>query len=142
MTLSNGHDRIEAELSELEGLNVLLVEDSWHIGIAMKNLLRLMGAGVAGPAATAAEARRLLSEHTPDVAIVDVSLRGGERADDLIDRLHDQGVPVLVISGYAEFPEVSGKAVAVLQKPVSEAQLLANLRPLIAQKAAQAAPSR
>jgi DNA-binding NtrC family response regulator len=142
MTLSSGHDRVEAESSELEGLNVLLVEDSWHIGIAMKSLLRLMGADVAGPAATATEAGRLLSEHTPDVAIVDISLRGGERADGLIDRLHDQGVPVIVISGYAELPEVLGKAVAVLQKPVSEAELLANLRPLIAQRAAEASTSR
>jgi DNA-binding NtrC family response regulator len=142
MTPSNAHDPTEAESSELRGLDILLVEDSWHIGSAMKNLLRLMGANVAGPAATAAEAARLLSEHTPDVAIVDISLRGGERADALIDRLHDQGIPVVVISGYAELPEVSGKAVAVLQKPVSEAQLLASLRPLMAQKAARGSPSR
>jgi DNA-binding NtrC family response regulator len=135
MTPSNAHDPTEAESTELAGLDILLVEDSWHIGSAMKNLLRLMGATVAGPAATAAEAGRLMSEHTPDVAIVDVSLRGGERADSLIDRLHDQGVPIIVISGYAEVPEVIGKAMAVLQKPVSEAQLLASLRPLIAQKA-------
>jgi CheY-like chemotaxis protein len=137
MAPSNTHDPAEAESSELKGLDILLVEDSWHIGTAMKNLLGLMGAKVAGPAATAAEAGRLLSEHAPDVAIVDVNLRGGERADGLIDRLHAQGVPIVVISGYAELPEVLGKAVAVLQKPVSEAQLLASLRPLIARKAAR-----
>ena len=137
MAPSNAHDPTEAKSSELGGLDILLVEDSWHIGSAMKNLLQLMGAKVAGPAATAAEAGRLWSEHAPDVAIVDVSLRGGERADGLINRLHHQGVPVIVISGYAELPEVSGKAMAVLQKPVSEAQLLASLRPLIAPKAAR-----
>jgi DNA-binding NtrC family response regulator len=143
MTLSNAHDSTGAESSqELKGLDILLVEDSWHIGSAMKNLLRLMGADVAGPAATAAEGARLLSEHAPDVAIVDVSLRGGERANTLIDRLHDQGVPVVVISGYAELPEVLGKAVVVLQKPVNEAQLLASLRPLIAQKAARGSTPR
>jgi DNA-binding NtrC family response regulator len=142
MTPSNAHDPTEAESSELKGLDILLVEDSWHIGSAMKNLLGLMGANVAGPAATVAEAARLMSEHAPDVAIVDISLRGGERADPLIDRLHDQGVPVVVISGYAEVPQILGKAVAVLQKPVSEAQLLASLRPLMAQKAARGSPSR
>jgi DNA-binding response OmpR family regulator len=136
MAPANAHDPTEAESSELKGLDILLVEDSWHIGTAMKNLLQLMGAKVAGPAATAAEAGRLLSEHAPDVAIVDVSLRGGERADGLIDRLQDEGVPIIVISGYAELQEVLGKAMAVLQKPVSEAQLLASLRPLIARKAA------
>jgi DNA-binding NtrC family response regulator len=142
MTASNTHDPTDAESSELKGLDILLVEDSWHIGGAMKNLLALMGANVAGPAATVAEAGRLLSEHTPDVAIVDVSLRGGERADALIDRLHDQGVPVVVISGYAELPPVLGKAAAVLQKPVSEAQLIASLRPMMGQKAARASPLR
>jgi len=115
---------------------ILLVEDSWHVGQAMKNLLRVMGADVAGPAATTAEAERLLCEHAPDVALVDISLRGGERAYGLIDRLHDRGVRVIVISGYAELPLASAKAAAILQKPVSEAQLLATLRPFIAQKAA------
>jgi DNA-binding NtrC family response regulator len=135
MTPSNAHDPPQADSSELKGLDILLVEDSWHIGRAMKNLLQLMGANVAGPAASAAEAGRLLSEHTPDVAIVDISLRGGERADGLIERLHGQVVPIIVISGYAELPEMSGKALAVLQKPVSEALLLASLRPLVGRKA-------
>jgi DNA-binding NtrC family response regulator len=135
MTPPNAHDPTGADSSELKGLDILLVEDSWHIGSAMRNLLQLMGAKVAGPAATVAEAERLLSEHSPDVAIVDISLRGGERADGLIGRLHDQGVPIIVISGYAELPEVAGKATAVLQKPVSEALLLASLRPLIGRKA-------
>ncbi len=137
MILSNVHQHLTAAdpSDELKGLRILLVEDSWHIGKAMKNLLQLMGADVAGPAATTSEAERLLSEHPRDVAIVDVSLRGGEEAYGLIDRLHDRGIPVVVISGYAE-PLTSGKAAAVLQKPVSEAQILAALRPLIAQKVA------
>jgi DNA-binding NtrC family response regulator len=137
MTLSNTHDAATAGASDdLNGLGILLVEDSWHVGQAMKRLLQVMGADVAGPAATAADAERLLSDRSPDVAIVDVSLRGGERAYSLIDRLHDQGVRVIVISGYAEHPLASEKAVAILQKPVSEAQLFATLRPLMAQKAA------
>jgi DNA-binding NtrC family response regulator len=138
MTSSNAHDPSGVGSSdELNGLGVLLVEDSWHVGIAMKRLLQLMGADVAGPAATTAEAVRLLSESTPDVAIVDISLRGGEQAYSLINRLHDQGVRVIVISGYAELPLASGKAVAILQKPVSETQLLATLRPMIELKAAR-----
>jgi DNA-binding NtrC family response regulator len=123
--------------ADLNGVDILLVEDSWHVGQAMRNLLLLMGANVAGPAATTAEAERLLSEHAPDVAIVDISLRGGERAFNLIDRLHEQGVRVIAISGYAEIPPVSGKPMAFLQKPVSVPELLAVLRPLIAQKTAR-----
>ena len=66
---------------------------------------------------------------TPDVVLVDFNLRGGERADGLIDRLHGQGVRVIVISGYEAVPLAPGKVEAILQKPVSAAQLLGILRP-------------
>src|ERR1051325_3486708 len=87
---SSAHERDASGSSELKGARILLVEDSWHVGNAIKRLLRALGADVAGPAATAADADRLVAERTPDVAIVDMNLRGGERANDLIDRLHEQ----------------------------------------------------
>jgi CheY-like chemotaxis protein len=83
------------------------------------------------------EAERLLSEHAPDVALVDFHLRGGELSDGLIARLREQGVPVIMISGSVFPPLLSVEAVTILEKPVSEAQLLANLRPLLAQKTAR-----
>ena len=81
--------------------------------MAVKRLLELSGAHVAGPAATAAEAGRLLSKHSPDVALVDFHLRGGELAYGLIARLHDQDVPVIVVSGLgmAELPLVKAAAI-------------------------------
>jgi hypothetical protein len=36
----------------------------------------------------------LLACHLPDVAIVDLHLRGGERSDSLIGHLREQGVPL------------------------------------------------
>jgi DNA-binding NtrC family response regulator len=126
-----------AESSELKGLVVLLVEDSWQLGMAMKKLLCLLGADVVGPAATAAEAERMVSERTPDVALVDFNLRGGERANALIDRLHARGIRVVVTTGYAEVPLAAGKTAAILQKPISESQLIESLLPLVAEKAAR-----
>jgi CheY-like chemotaxis protein len=120
--------------ADLTGVRILVVEDSWHIGIALKSLLRSLGADVDGPVATAAEAERLLAAQAPHVALVDFNLRGGERADALIDRLNDQGVRVVVTSGYAVLPLEPGKAAAILQKPISEARLLAALRPTPAEK--------
>ena len=136
MTSSNAHDLPGAGSWDLKGVSILLVEDSWHLGIALKNLLKAWGADVTGPVATAAEADRATSEQTPVVALVDLNLRGGERAYDLIDRLHDRGISVIVTSGYEVLPRPPAKAVAILQKPFGEAQLLALLRPLVAQKAA------
>jgi hypothetical protein len=48
--------------------------------------------------------------------------------------LHDQGVRVVVTSEYTVLPLAPGTAAAILQRPISEAQLLAALRPVVAQK--------
>jgi CheY-like chemotaxis protein len=113
--------------SELKGLRVLVVEDSWHVANALKSLLEELGITVAGPAATLDEAERLLAAQDPAVAIVDINLKG-EMAYGLIDRLHGRGIRVVVISGYA-VPQVSqGKVAAILQKPFSAKSLLAILR--------------
>jgi CheY-like chemotaxis protein len=136
MTSSNTHDPTEAGLpDDLSGLEILLVEDSWVAGQAMKDLLELLGADVVGPAATTAEAERLLSEHALDVALVDFHLRGGELSYGLIARLHKQGVPVVLVSGSSEsLSLLPVEAATILEKPFSEAQLLASLRPVLAQK--------
>jgi len=124
-----------AESPDLTGIRILVVEDSWQIGIALKNLLEALGAEVSGPAATSADAYRLASEQAPHAAFVDFSLRGGERADGLIDRLHDEGVHVIVTSGYAVLPVMPRHAAAILQKPLSEVLLLDSLCQVVARKA-------
>jgi DNA-binding response OmpR family regulator len=133
-TGSSAHERDASGSPELKGAHILLVEDSWHVGNAIKRLLRALGADVAGPAASISDADRLVAERTPDVAIVDINLRGGERANDLIDRLHEQRIPVVVITGYTALSLPSGKAEAILQKPVSVETFLAVLRPIIARQ--------
>ena len=89
---------------------------------------------MAGPAATSADAERLVAERNPDVAIVDINLRDGEQANDLIDRLHERGIPVIVLTGYAVVSLAPGKVEAILQKPVDKEALLAILRPIIARQ--------
>ena len=121
---------------DLKGLDILLVEDSWVVGDALKKHLELLGANVSGPAASIAEAERLLAQHLPDAALVDVHLRGGEQSDLLVTRLTEQGVVVIMLTGSPEsFPLPSVEGTTILEKPVSEAALLAHLCPLIAKKA-------
>jgi DNA-binding response OmpR family regulator len=132
MASSSSHGFQEGgSLADLVGLHVLVVEDSWHVSDAVVELLQSMGAEVSGPAATVAEAERLLSERVPDIAIVDFSLRGSEQADGLIDRLNKQGVCVVVISGHEVLPV---EATAFLKKPFTDDQLLAKLNLLLALK--------
>jgi DNA-binding NarL/FixJ family response regulator len=126
--------RIRISSDELKGSRILLVEDAWHVGEALKVTLESMGAEVAGPAATVAEAKWLLSECTPNVALVDVHLRDGELADGLIDRLNEQGVSVVLISSYEVLPALVTKVAGFVRKPFTSPQLLAALQPVIADK--------
>jgi DNA-binding NtrC family response regulator len=137
MTSPNAHDPSVSEPADLTGERILVVEDSWHIGVALKSLLKALGAEVIGPVATTTDAERLISDQAPDSALVDFNLRGGELAHGLIDRLNDKGIRVIVISGYAALPLAPGKVSAILQKPIVEAELLAALRPAADKKEAR-----
>jgi DNA-binding response OmpR family regulator len=115
----------EAEASTLRGLRVIVVEDSYAVARALQCLLEEIGMVVMGPVATSTDAQRLLVERSPDLAIVDIHLKG-ETSFNLIDRLHRAGVPVLAMSGSAAHSTVSSASV-VLQKPFSGSDLLAAL---------------
>ena len=123
MAAANDDEQPEAETGCLSGLRVLVVEDSWRVATAIESLLRSFGAEVAGP--DTADAERLLAEQLPHVAVVDINLRGGELAYDLIDKLNDLAVRVIVVSGYSALRLHQDKVAAVLQKPITEAELLA-----------------
>jgi FixJ family two-component response regulator len=92
-------------------------------------LLESWGADILGPVATIAEAERMISERSPNVAIVDITLRGGEQSHSLIDRLCDKGIRVVVVTGDADVSLPLGRAAAILHKPMKEGSLLASLRP-------------
>ena len=136
----------EPGCADLTGLHILIVEDSVDLGIAVTSLLRSCGAEVAGPVATAADADRLIAAALPDAAVIDLHLRAGERADELIVRLNDRGVRVVVTSGDSSRLETRVKAAATLSKPFSEEELIAALMPaqvaLMASRAAQASGPR
>jgi FixJ family two-component response regulator len=114
--------------SDLAGLRVLVVEDSWHVSTGLKMLLEAHGATVDGPVATTADAMRLVSESIPNAAIVDINLRDGELSYELIDRLQDRGIRVVVLTGYGDVPLQESKAAVILQKPARDEVLIASLR--------------
>jgi CheY-like chemotaxis protein len=128
MFASKPHDRPDHGASNLDGLRVLVVEDAWPVASAVKRFLQICGADVSGPVATTADAVRLISERTIDVALVDIALRGGETAYELIDQLHTRGVRTVVVTGYAEVSSLQGKVAIVLSKPVGSDVLVQSLR--------------
>lgn len=115
-----------SEVSILNGVPVLVVEDTWHVAKTMTSALEQLGMRVVGPAATTGEARRLAAAQKPKLALVDVNLKR-EMACGLIDELHGQGVHVVVVSGYAVPPVPARTVAGFLQKPFSENDLITTL---------------
>ena len=58
---------------------------------------------------------------------MDINLKG-EMTYDLIDRLHDPGVRIVVVSGYPALLNSIEQAAAILQKPYQRNELLKSLR--------------
>ena len=102
------------------------MEDSWPTAAALEALLDELGMEVVGPTATISDAERLAAGHRPEVAVVDINLRG-EMAYALVERLHSQGVRVVVATGYAVLPPAIAEIAVILQKPFSTPALRAAL---------------
>ena len=115
----------------LKGVRVLIVEDAWHVAKALKSTLEQIGMHVVGPAATTAQARDLAAAQRPELAIVDINLKQ-ETSCGLIDELHEQGVRIIVITGYATPPVSKDSVAAILQKPFSGSELITTMNRVVA----------
>ena len=122
--MHNGTNISPVTASHLAGKRVLVVEGTWVVAKALVSILEETGLVVSGPSPTVADAERLISEQVPQLAVVDIKLRG-EMALDLIDDLSDRGVAVVVCSGFTLTPPT--KAAAIVQKPFSGAGLIETL---------------
>jgi FixJ family two-component response regulator len=67
------------------------------------------------------------------LAVVDIHLKL-ETAYVLIHHLNEQGVRVVVLSGYTVLPALTTKVVAVLQKPFNGSELLEALHRALARR--------
>lgn len=107
--------------------SVLVVEDNWQIASSIRKWLEDEDMQVLGPAPTVARAEALINGKAPDIAVVDLNLRG-ELSYGLIDALEEKSVQVIVVTGYAEASRLLKKASFVLEKPVNRETLLGAIR--------------
>jgi DNA-binding response OmpR family regulator len=112
-----------SEVQALKGVDVLVVEDSWQVAQALRAALEVFGMVVLGPVATTADAMKLVERQAPELAVVDINLKG-EKAYALIEWLGERRIGVLVGTGYVLPPGSVDKAAAILQKPYSGPELL------------------
>lgn len=113
---------------ELVGRRVLVVEDEGIVALDMESLLQDHGCTVIGPAATIRRALDLIASEDPDLAVLDLNLKG-ESALPIASALNERDIPFVVVSGYGRM--LSGhpdlKDAPLLDKPVNHQALIRKL---------------
>lgn len=116
----------------LQGLRVLIAEDSFPVAFAIETVLAARGAEIIGPASTLEAASSLARSEAPDLAVVDLNL-GHESALPLVRELVQAGRRVIVATGY-DLTSETRAAIAgspVLKKPYTPDQLVSLIRGLL-----------
>jgi CheY-like chemotaxis protein len=90
----------------------------------LEALLRGLGCIPLDPAPSIRQALRALDGERPDVAVLDVNVRG-QRVTPLAEALHERGIPFVLVTGYGSerLHERALQGATYLRKPVAARQL-------------------
>src|SRR5437868_13133424 len=113
-----------ATLGKIDASAVLVIEDEWLIAELLQEALVEAGYRVLGPVSRVREGLQLLENSRPDIAVLDVSLRG-ETSFEVARALAKRSIPFIFMTGYVSndlLGEFKGRP--VLNKPVDDAKLL------------------
>jgi CheY-like chemotaxis protein len=98
---------------------ILVLEDEPLIAMMLQGWLEEIGCETIGPAHSVQSALDLLQGATLDGALLDVSLRDGEKCYPVASALRDRRVPFAFVTGYvAEDVDAGFREVPVLCKPL------------------------
>ncbi len=125
------HKDVPIQPNLLDGVAVLLVEDSLIIALDAEDILQRFGAAIV-TASTVHAAHDRLDEVRPDIAILDINL-GDQTSFGVADRLHDMGVPFFFASGYGEQANLpmEHRARKVVQKPYTTGNIMRSVEELL-----------
>ena len=109
-------------------LRVLVVEDDAIIGMDIEHRVKKLGYEVCGVVDTAAEALDIASRTSPDIALMDIRLRGEVDGIEAARMLRDTlGVPVIFITAYSDMKMRSRaldmEPLGYIVKPLREVEL-------------------
>lgn len=107
-----------------QSLNILVVEDTFLIGVQLKKDIESLGHHVIGPAASVQKAHELIEREQVDAAVLDINL-GHEDSYPIAGTLHGKDIPFLFITGYNELT-ISGSEFenrTLLRKPILISEL-------------------
>ena len=121
------------ETGDVAGCRVLVVEDETLIAVLIEDMLAAMECEIVGPIGKLETAIQTAKEGKFDIAVLDVTIRGGKVypvAEDLLAR----GVPFVLASGYGDWAlPASLRDQPRLMKPFTAAELEEQVRLLFRQ---------
>jgi len=88
--------------NEGAGCRVLVVEDEMLIAVAIEQVLHALDCQVVGPVGSLEKALKLAQGDSFDVAILDVTIRGG-KVYPVAELLLARGIPFVFASGYRDW---------------------------------------
>jgi DNA-binding NtrC family response regulator len=83
----------------ITGQRLLIVEDELLIALELQHIVEQLGGTVVGPAGSVEGALQLLSDATPNAALLDVNLREG-RVTPVAQACWDRSIPFVLVTGY------------------------------------------
>jgi DNA-binding NtrC family response regulator len=83
----------------ITGQRLLIVEDELLIALELKHIVEQLGGTVVGPTGSVEGALQLLSDATPNAALLDVNLREG-RVTPVAQACWDRSIPFVLVTGY------------------------------------------
>jgi PAS domain S-box-containing protein len=136
--LEHGPGDSESVAGQSKGM-VMVVDDEVDIRLVMAEVLQMHGYVVVQAADADEALRQLQRGATPDVLVTDIGLPGGMNGRQLADIMREQmpGLPVLMVTGYAESTVMKNEQLPaqmeLLTKPFQMAALLAKVAALSGQ---------
>ncbi len=111
-------------MGQLAGARVLIAEDNFLIAEHLRTVIESGSGKVIGPVADAGNACALARSAWPDIAVLDMQLRGGD-AEPVMVQLDRRHVPFIILSGYERsiVPRLFYDA-HYLAKPVADDNLI------------------
>ncbi len=121
-----------AELFDLSGSQVLVLEDSYYLASDLARALKAAGAKVIGPCPNEQAAFAAIARDPPSCGILDINLGAGPSFE-VAHELADQNVPFLFVTGHGDavIPREFADAPHV-QKPVDPQRVLEALSDMLA----------
>jgi CheY-like chemotaxis protein len=119
----------------MNGLRVFIVEDEAILLCDLEDMATHMGLNVIGSATSLDQAMKLISSGLEmDIALLDMNLNG-QSSDPIADRLLENGVALLFVSGYGRHGLTDRFSDChILQKPYDETKLSNALQRLLASR--------